>query len=352
MSSVVTFKCPSCGAYLEFEPGTQQFSCPYCLQSFTEQELHKLLKERGASSEPDAAQPQVEAGSHLRSYHCQTCGAEIVTSDTTAASRCYYCHSPVVLSDRLTGEFSPDGVLPFKISREEALKRFESFLGKKKFVDRRFFSRDQIEDFSGVYYPFWLGDVTAQANFDGEGTRVSVLSGPREVVTTTRYFRVQRSGQVQFRDMVRKALTTCDRQLSDGIHPYNTEEIKPFDMSYLSGFLAEKRDIAQEGVEKELTEEAKGYIPEMMKEGGKFDTLSGRTDITDMKTKMRYVLLPAWVLTYRSEKPGKVYYYLMNGQTGAVCGKLPIDWKKLGLTAGLIGAAIAGVLCAGGAMLW
>lgn len=351
MSSVVTFKCPSCGAYLEFEPGTQQLSCPYCLQSFTEEELRNLQEERSAQSEAKT-QPPAGDGGHLRSYHCQNCGAEIVTSDTTAASRCYYCHSPVVLSDRLSGDFRPDGVLPFQISREEALKRFEGFLCKKRFVDRRFFSRDQIEDFSGVYYPFWLGDVTASADFDGEGTRISVLSGPREVVTTTRHFRVRRSGQLTFRDMVRKALTACDRQLSDGIHPYSTEEIKPFDMSYLSGFLAEKRDIAQEGVEKEMLEEARGYIPEMMKEGGKFDTLSGRTDITDIRAKMRYVLLPAWVLTYRSEKPGKVYYYLMNGQTGAVCGKLPIDWKRLGLTAGLIGAAVAGLLCAGGAFLW
>lgn len=345
MSGTVTFKCPSCGAYLEFEPGAQQFSCPYCLQTFTEEEMRGLA--RGGQDSQPAAAPD-----HLRGYHCQACGAEIVTGDTTAATRCYYCHSPVVLSDRLDGSFRPDGVLPFRIGREEALKKFEEFLAKKKFVDRRFFSREQIEDFSGVYYPFWLGDLKAQADFDGTGTRTSVRRSAREVITTTRFFRVVRSGQLEFHDMVRKALTTCDRQLSDGIHPYNTSEIKPFDMSYLSGFLAEKRDVEREGVEQEMIAEIQGYAPEMIKEGGMFDSLNGEVQLSQIRAKMRYVLLPAWVLTYRSGKPGATYYYLMNGQTGAVCGKLPIDWKKLGITAGAIGAAVAGVLCAGGAMLW
>lgn len=347
MSSVVTFKCPSCGAYLEFEPGIQQFACPYCLQTFTEQEMANLARQ----AEQERWQQQ-NAGAHLKGYHCQSCGAEIVTDDTTAATRCYYCHNPVVLSDRLAGDFQPDGVLPFRIGREEALQQFEAFLRKKKFVDRRFFSRDQMENFTGVYYPFWLGDIVAETDFDGEGTRVSSVTTAKEVITTTRFFRVRRSGQLQFHDMVRKALTTCDRQLSDGIHPYRTEEIKPFTMSYLSGFVAERRDVAKEGVVQELETEAKGHAEQMMREGGGFDTLHGRTQITQMSTHMRYVLLPAWVLTYRSEKPGAVYYYLMNGQTGTVCGKLPIDKTRLAGTAAAAGAAVAGVLCAGGAWLW
>ena len=124
MSGTVTFKCPSCGAYLEFEPGAQQFSCPYCLQTFTEEEMRGLA--RGGQDSQPAAAPD-----HLRGYHCQACGAEIVTGDTTAATRCYYCHSPVGLSDRLDGSFRPDGVLPFRIGREEALTRDDLVMAVK-----------------------------------------------------------------------------------------------------------------------------------------------------------------------------------------------------------------------------
>ena len=41
-------------------------------------------------------------------YTCPSCGAEIVTDSTTAATFCYYCHNPVVLSGRVSGEFLPD----------------------------------------------------------------------------------------------------------------------------------------------------------------------------------------------------------------------------------------------------
>ncbi len=36
-------------------------------------------------------------------YICPSCGAEVVTDATTAATFCYYCHNPVVLSEKLTG---------------------------------------------------------------------------------------------------------------------------------------------------------------------------------------------------------------------------------------------------------
>ncbi len=44
------------------------------------------------------------------------------------------------------------------------------------------------------------------------------------------------------------------------------------------------------------------------------------------------MLLPIWLVTYRSqEQSKKVYYYAMNGQTGKVSGVLPISYTRLGL---------------------
>lgn len=39
MSQVISFKCPSCGGYLVFDPVKQRFQCPYCGGSFAENEL-------------------------------------------------------------------------------------------------------------------------------------------------------------------------------------------------------------------------------------------------------------------------------------------------------------------------
>ena len=58
------------------------------------------------------------------------------------------------------------------------------------------------------------------------------------------------------------------------------------------------------------------------------------------------------MLTYQGGKDGVPYYYMMNGQTGEVCGKLPIDKKRVLATALGIGLAVFLLLCGGGAFIW
>ena len=347
MSQTVTFKCPSCGGYLEFDPEGQRFLCPYCGASYQEDELRRLSREKEQESEKAAAGEQ----DHLRTYHCQSCGAEIVTDDTTAATRCYYCHNPIVLTDRLSEEFRPDGVIPFQLAQKEAEAKFNEFVRKKMFIDRRFFSKDQLENFSGVYYPYWFADFEGDAAFDGEGRRVNVHSTRKETITTTRIFRVHRQGKVAVRNLQRKALKKNDSKLTDGIHPYNLSAVQPYAMGYLSGFLAEKRDVSDEDVTGGMIQEANQHAHILMSVPGKFDSVSGETSFSIRKRSLRYYLLPTWVLTYRGTED-KPYYFLMNGQTGTVCGRLPVNRGKLLLYSAIVGGIVAGLLCLGGAFLW
>jgi len=353
VSSTMTFKCPCCGGYLEFDPARQKFKCLYCGQLLSEEELREQSEEREAQAEAAQSEaPSAETGEHLRSYHCQMCGAEIVTDDTTAATRCYFCHSPVVLHDRLDDDFRPDGVIPFKLDKETAEKQFLDYISKKKFVDRAFFNGAQLEMFSGVYYPWWYTDVEGEAEFEGEGSRSSMTTTPTHIITTTRVFRVNRKGRLSFRNIARKALTKADGKLSDGIHPYDVSGVVPYASGFLSGFLAEKRDIPVETVKAEAIQEAGSYAKGMMTSNHSFNSLSGETRFASKEVKSRYILMPAWVLTYKGGKDGAPYYYMMNGQTGKVCGKLPIDKKRLLATALGVGIAIFLALCGGGAFIW
>lgn len=341
MSGSTTYKCPSCGGYLEFSPSQQRFVCPYCGQSYGESELREPVQET-----------PMQQPSGMRGYHCQMCGAEIVVGQTTAATRCYYCHNPVVLTDRLSDDFRPDGVVPFRMQKKEAEEQFKKLVERKTFIDREFFSTAQLEDFSGVYYPYWYGDLEGAASFEGEGRRSTTAVGPRETVITTRIYKVNREGRLHFRNMVRKGLSSVDRQLSDGIHPYRLGELKDFSGAYLSGFMAERRDVEMASAQAEMEREAEGYAPTLMRQGGSFDSLTGRAAFKAGKARMRSILLPAWVLTYRGGRDGKPYYYMMNGQTGVICGKLPINWKKLLFTALIAGGGVSLLLCLGGALLW
>ena len=100
--AAITYKCPNCGGGLIFEPKSQKYHCEFCLSDFTEEEMEKIQEKE---------QEKEEKGEEREApvlYTCPSCGAQIVTDATTAATFCYYCHNPVVLAGRLTGSFEPD----------------------------------------------------------------------------------------------------------------------------------------------------------------------------------------------------------------------------------------------------
>ena len=117
---VITYKCPNCGGDLTFDPASGKYKCEYCLSSFTQEEAEKanpkaaeaLNGEDDAAGAQEASDAQKESSTEETKgeteqgeavvYTCPNCGAEIVTDATTAATYCFYCHNPVVLSGRLS----------------------------------------------------------------------------------------------------------------------------------------------------------------------------------------------------------------------------------------------------------
>jgi len=334
-----TYKCPACGGGLVYNPEILKFSCDYCGSTFEEKQL------------TDKLQDQSDAVEHSVIYSCPSCGAEIVTDETTAATFCYYCHNPVVLSGRLSGEFHPDFVLPFTVSKEAAKTAFLNWIGKKRYVPKRFYDEENLEKITGVYYPYWLANYQLAGSFDGEGTVVNSVVTPMETIVTTKHYDVGRQGTLEFTDIERSALQKADRKLADGVHPYNLTQMKEFSETYLSGFQAEKRDIDNTELHESVEAELKQYARPMLTRDLSYSSLNGNVSTTVRKAEFKYALLPAWVITYHNQA-GQIFYYSMNGQTQATCGVLPLDKGKLLRDCALLALSIAAVLCAGGYFLW
>ena len=60
---------------------------------------------------------------------------------------------------------------------------------------------------------------------------------------------MEREGEVNLKNLAENALQKANVQLVKGVLPYQFNEMKDFNMGYLSGFMAEKRDIEQKAVE-------------------------------------------------------------------------------------------------------
>ena len=338
----ITYKCPSCGGYLNFDPDGGQWKCPFCHSVFQEDQL---LAGEGKQAE-ERAQAAPESDGAQVAYHCPSCGSQIVTDETTVATHCYYCHSPVVLEGRLTDDMRPDGVVPFAIDQKKAVTAFMDWVRGKRFVPRGFFSEQQVREMSGVYYPHFVTDCEAEGSIEGEGRQVSVAETPKYIITSTRHYHVRREGLFKFRGILRPALSSTDRKLSDGIHPFPLEDAKPFAGAYLSGFVAERRDLDAASIREDVEHEVESYVKPLLADDLHYDSYDVRASATITDSATRYLLLPTWVLTYPNRRNLQhPYYYAMNGCTGRVCGKLPIDQKKLYLVGAGIAAAVFAVGC-------
>lgn len=335
--ATVTYKCPNCGGGLMFDPAKQTYSCEYCLSDFTQETLDEMEPLEGETQKAMDSAAEGEASGALL-YNCPSCGAEIVTDETTAATFCFYCHNPVVLAGRLDGQYHPDYVIPFAVEKEKAVKIFTDWIRKKRYVPKAFFAADQIEKMTGVYFPYWLYQCQVAGAIDAEAVKLRVWRAGNMEYTETQKFDVSRSGIMEIRNMARNALKKADKQLVEGVLPFEMEKIKPFSMGYLSGFVAEKRDMEQGEFEGEVEAEVKDYaVSNLRSSVGSYNSVTVRNqtaDITDPRWK--YALMPVWTLTYKDKKKDKIYYFACNGQTGKVCGQLPVDMGRLAILFGSI----------------
>lgn len=345
--AVIIYRCPNCGGELTFDPETQKYRCGYCLSEFLPEEAEK---EREAAAEK--TKEKQEETEEASVYLCPSCGAELFTESTTAASFCYYCHNPVVFSGRVSGKYLPGKILPFSIDRNTAVERFLKEGKKKLFVPRDFFSKAQIEKITGIYFPYWIYGGDFDVKYRARGRKLRVWRTADAEYTETSIYEVERGGTVGLEGIAHNALKKADRELIESVQPYRLDALQPFSMGYLSGFLAEKRDMEREEFEEETRVQREKILQNLMRsEAGEYTSLTGE----DLRVQVQeeawdYVMLPVWTVTYRG-KDQKTYYYAMNGQSGRVSGEFPVAGGRLFLVSALSALAVFALVLAGGYLI-
>ncbi|MBM4764646.1 hypothetical protein [Bacillus sp. B15-48] len=357
---VIVYKCINCGGPLAFKAESQNWTCDYCLSEFSEQEVkdfisNEQIKAEATTSEEVLHQQEVqdkEFADHAKGYTCKSCGAEIVTDDTTAATFCYYCHNPTIIPRRLEGEYRPEKVIPFKLNREKATEAFINWCKKKPLLPKSFTSASQLEKLSGIYVPFWLFDSDTQGQVDGEATRVRSYTRGDIRYTETKYYHVGREGKAIFRDLPADGSKKMDDELMSILEPYNYHDLKDFSMSYLSGYLAEKYDMDQNDVYGRVSNIIRNNMNTLLRQTIQgYSTVSIKNSNVQMKkVEATYVLLPVWMFSYQFK--GKTYIFAMNGQTGKIAGRLPISIGRASSWFGMASAGMFAILAVGGLFLW
>ena len=125
--ATVIYKCKNCGGPVKYSATLGKFNCEYCNTVYSEDEVKALT----LLSEREDVVVDAVNGDYVE-YHCPSCGANIVTDETTVATNCYYCNNPIVMSGKLESSQMPTKVIPFRVDKKKALESFESWIKTKK----------------------------------------------------------------------------------------------------------------------------------------------------------------------------------------------------------------------------
>ena len=349
------YQCPSCTGPLHYDGAAGRLQCDYCGSSFDPAEIEKLYaeKEQQAASQSETGSDTGEWQSSadedwgtdadkMRVYSCPSCGAQLICEETTAATSCPYCGNPTVIPEQFSGILKPDYILPFKLSKEDAIKALKKHYLKKPLLPSTFSKANHLEEIKGVYVPFWMYDGEASGSVRFHATTVHKYTSGDYEITETSHYDVRRAGSIAFEKIPVDASSKMPDDYMDSIEPYDYTELKPFSTAYLPGFLADKYDVSVEDSRDRANRRCAGSLVNALEKtvtGYASCNETGRS-IQLKRGKVHYALLPVWILNTRWE--GKDFLFAMNGQTGKLVGNLPVSTKRvIGLFAAIAALFVA-----------
>ncbi|MBQ7415791.1 MAG: hypothetical protein IJW14_01980 [Oscillospiraceae bacterium] len=333
--NVLEYKCPCCGAGLKFSGAEQKLSCEYCGNTFEVETVKEYNASLGRTDEQSVSwedapteQWNDDEQSQMRSYICNSCGGEIITDDTTAATFCPYCENPAVLPGNVSGGLRPDAVIPFKTSKEDAQQAFLKLCKGKPLLPKDFTAKHRLEKITGIYVPFWLYECSGSIDSQYKATRTHHWSDAHYIYTKTDHYMLSRGASAQFDGIPMDGSSKMDDTIMESIEPFDMTQVVDFDTAYLSGFLADKYDVEAKSGEDRIRQRVDNTFTDLLSGSfvGYSSVVPTSRQLQVKHSKAKYVLLPVWML--HTKYQDKTYVFAMNGQTGKMTGTLPIDKKR------------------------
>lgn len=338
------FPCVSCGAGLEFSPATAVLKCPYCGQE------NRLEQSLGQVQELDFYEFFARAAEQGESVEkqtvtCTSCGAMSTVDKNLSMNRCPFCGTQLTAQAKVSRLVKPGGVLPFKVTRSQAVEAFRSWLSGL------WFAPGELKNYAsasggikGMYIPYWTYDSRVTTQYEGQrGDDYYVTEQYEErdssgnAVTKSRHVTHTRwnsaSGTVEnrFDDVLVLAGKSLPAGIIASLEPWDLKNLVPYSDEYMSGFQAEAYQIdLGEGFEK-----AKSIMDGAVRRSIERDINGDRQQISAARSQydqitFKHILLPMWISAYRYRD--RTFRFIVNARTGQVQGERPYSIFKIALT--------------------
>ena len=359
-------RCPKCGSSdIRLKLGSDVLVCQFCRHEWHGERVEEAFgfgegidQLRGTVIASGARDIAADTAS-LMSFKCTGCGAEVtINTESTMTARCHWCRHVFGVNEQISNGAVPDAVLPFHISKDDAVARIRQFVDKRRLFALKAF-KDQFtpENVTGVYLPYMIVDSNVSASVSGKGeVQTRQYTRGTEKNKKTYYdadiYQVDRQVDFTVDDLTMESSAergnldtqTNTNNIINAILPFDTKNALKWNASYLAGFTSEKRNVDVETLRPRLEDQLLS-IARAQVEGSvrRYDRgvrwERERVDVHGTRWVSMY--LPVWLYSYHQpgRNGGMLHYIAVNGRTGETMGSVPVQqWKLLlaALTTGTI----------------
>lgn len=365
-------KCPRCGSTdIALRASSGMLTCHFCRHEWNEATIDEKFgfdseigDLRGTTVASGAGGLQ-ESAEDVLTLKCEACGAEVIVNTAEALqARCHWCRHTLSVNQQLPNGAVPDGLLPFSITKEDAVARISRFVKKRSFFAHPKFVREFAPtEVVGVYMPYVLLDANTHIDLTGHGEVLTRTYTRKQGDNEVRYYdadvyQVARSFDLRIDDaVIESSASRADinwqrntNNIINTIQPFDVKAAVEYNANYLRGFTSERRDMDVDGLTSEAYERALS-IGRARIEGslGGYDRgVRWETEHLSVKgTRWVAVYLPVWLYSYHDGR--LTHFVAVNGRSGETMGSIPVRHGRLAAVAvglGVLGTAI------GGALVW
>jgi hypothetical protein len=352
------FSCPACGAEAQWNPEKRALICPFCgTTSPAQVELSPTGSEIIVEHDLVTALrgiPDSQRGWQAQkiSVRCQSCQAISVFDPERVGQRCDFCGSSALVPyEEIKEAFRPESLLPIKIGETQVRDTIRQWYRTRWFAPNKLRTAALTDTVKGLYIPYWTFDARVHADWTAEsGYYYYETETYRDSKGQTQTRRIRKVRWVPsggsldhfFDDKLVSASRGVEPQMLRKIEPFPTKELTSYNPGFLSGWVVERYQIdliaaaetARQEMESEIQRLCAAQVP-----GDTHRNLQVDSDYSGQTFK--HILVPIWLLTYNYGV--RHFQVVINGYTGAICGRYPKSWIKITLAV-LVAAAVTGLI--------
>ncbi|MFO0960805.1 MAG: hypothetical protein U0800_25775 [Isosphaeraceae bacterium] len=266
-----------------------------------------------------------------RNFQCRGCGAAMNYDARAQSLKCPFCGSVDLAEDASKGILAPEFVIPFAFDRAAAEAHLRGWLGSSFWHPGDLRTGAELTELRAVYIPFWVFATSVSTHWTADTSQVPWGA-------SASWYPVSGYRTGEYHDLWVPA--------GAGLNPAETNALFPFDLNGavdpagvdLADVLVEQfsvsrryaRPLAQQRLEMFEAAAVAQSVPGSNRNLHVNCLMTGATS--------RPGLVPVYVLAYRYK--GKLFRYVVNGQTGRSTGSAPTSMAKVGGVIGLVALAI------------